>query len=239
MTHFHILTDLLRISAGVSLCTLWTPALCAPFVRVALLLHFELGFVLQKPFVVTCQAQVPSLVKRRFRPQCVSCLARQSSEHGRASSSALLRLHLGSFRTSSTYVLRDSLGRSLHRPQIVLCGTRRSRVAPFAEPRKRTHGLGAYSLAKHGACGNGALCQSCSLNWVPQVKMVTGDHVSVAKEICHDLGLGHNVVERWEMPKLASMGTQDVPASLEQFGSVADAADGFAGVTPEQKVTQA
>jgi H+-transporting ATPase len=58
-----------------------------------------------------------------------------------------------------------------------------------------------------------------------EVKMVTGDHVAIAKEVCREVGLGTNIV--------TSSSIIDKPDSEAE--SVIEEADGFAEVFPEHK----
>ncbi|MGD0319600.1 MAG: plasma-membrane proton-efflux P-type ATPase [Nitrososphaerales archaeon] len=58
-----------------------------------------------------------------------------------------------------------------------------------------------------------------------EVKMVTGDHVAIAKEVCREVGLGANIV--------TSSSILDKPDSEAE--SVIEKADGFAEVFPEHK----
>jgi len=57
------------------------------------------------------------------------------------------------------------------------------------------------------------------------VKMVTGDHVAIAKEVCREVGLGTNIVTSSSI-----LGKSDNEAQ-----SVVEKADGFAEVFPEHK----
>jgi H+-transporting ATPase len=57
------------------------------------------------------------------------------------------------------------------------------------------------------------------------VKMVTGDHVAIAEEVCREVGLGTNIVTASSI-----LGKSDSEA-----GSVVERADGFAEVFPEHK----
>ncbi|MGA2628234.1 MAG: plasma-membrane proton-efflux P-type ATPase [Candidatus Bathyarchaeia archaeon] len=57
------------------------------------------------------------------------------------------------------------------------------------------------------------------------VKMVTGDHVAIAKEVCREVGLGTNIVTSSSI-----LGKSDSEAE-----SVVEKADGFAEVFPEHK----
>jgi H+-transporting ATPase len=60
------------------------------------------------------------------------------------------------------------------------------------------------------------------------VKMVTGDQVAIAKETCHQLGLGQNIVDAQIF--------RETPASqMSQLARQIKSADGFAQVFPEDK----
>uniref|UniRef100_A0A7S1WBI6 Plasma membrane ATPase n=1 Tax=Alexandrium catenella TaxID=2925 RepID=A0A7S1WBI6_ALECA len=56
------------------------------------------------------------------------------------------------------------------------------------------------------------------------VKMITGDHVAIAKETCRMLGLGTTVLSN-----------KDIEAAGNRLGDLAEGCDGFAGVFPEHK----
>ena len=58
-----------------------------------------------------------------------------------------------------------------------------------------------------------------------EVKMVTGDHVAIAKEICLEVGLGTNIVTSSSI----------LDKSDNEAESVIEKADGFAEVFPEHK----
>ncbi len=57
------------------------------------------------------------------------------------------------------------------------------------------------------------------------VKMVTGDHVAIAKEVCQEVGLGTNI----------ATASSILEKSDDQAESVVERADGFAEVFPEHK----
>jgi len=62
-----------------------------------------------------------------------------------------------------------------------------------------------------------------------QVKMITGDHVAIAKETCRVIGMGTQILT-----------TKDIPANEadtlgDRFGELVEGCDGFAGVHPEHK----
>eukprot|EP00929_Paragymnodinium_shiwhaense_P000048 TRINITY_DN10016_c0_g1_i1.p1 TRINITY_DN10016_c0_g1~~TRINITY_DN10016_c0_g1_i1.p1 ORF type:complete len:842 (+),score=194.22 TRINITY_DN10016_c0_g1_i1:111-2636(+) len=57
-----------------------------------------------------------------------------------------------------------------------------------------------------------------------QVKMVTGDHVAIARETCRVLDMGTTVLSN-----------ADVKAAGSRLGHLAEGCDGFAGVFPEHK----
>ena len=65
------------------------------------------------------------------------------------------------------------------------------------------------------------------------VKMVTGDHVAIAKETCRQLGLGTHILNADGLPCLEEGG--QAPADLHKFGPLILEADGFAQVFPEHK----
>jgi len=66
------------------------------------------------------------------------------------------------------------------------------------------------------------------------VKMITGDHLVIAKETSRQLGLGTNIQGTQGLPVLATDGT--VPDDLvQQYGNLIIPPDGFAQVFPEHK----
>ena len=65
------------------------------------------------------------------------------------------------------------------------------------------------------------------------VKMITGDHVAIAKETARQLGLGTNILNAERLPSLDARGK--APKDLEKFVPMILAADGFAQVFPEHK----
>lgn len=66
------------------------------------------------------------------------------------------------------------------------------------------------------------------------VKMITGDHLLIAKEMCRMLNLDPNIATADRLPKLAS--AQDLPDDLgEKYGDLMLSVGGFAQVFPEHK----
>lgn len=67
------------------------------------------------------------------------------------------------------------------------------------------------------------------------VKMITGDHLLIAKETARRLGLGDNIQSSEVLPVLDKRSKQK-PANLsENYGKLCKSADGFAQVFPELK----
>jgi len=64
-----------------------------------------------------------------------------------------------------------------------------------------------------------------------KVKMITGDHLAIAKETCRVLGMGTSVYGTDMLPGTS----EEAMASLGQLGPICEEADGFAGVFPEHK----
>ena len=65
-----------------------------------------------------------------------------------------------------------------------------------------------------------------------EVKMITGDHVAIAKETCFKLGLGTNIQGTNVLPG----NTNDMTmATTSRFGELCEEADGFGEVFPEHK----
>lgn len=66
------------------------------------------------------------------------------------------------------------------------------------------------------------------------VKMITGDHLLIAKEMCRMLDLDTNIATADKLPKMQS--AQDLPADLgERYGKFMLSVGGFAQVFPEHK----
>eukprot|EP01099_Mayorella_cantabrigiensis_P007088 TRINITY_DN612_c0_g1_i2.p1 TRINITY_DN612_c0_g1~~TRINITY_DN612_c0_g1_i2.p1 ORF type:complete len:804 (-),score=236.41 TRINITY_DN612_c0_g1_i2:824-3076(-) len=73
------------------------------------------------------------------------------------------------------------------------------------------------------------------------VRMITGDHILIAKKTCKDLDMGQLDGENWPniqgataLPRLGPNG--EIPPNLKSdYGSVIQSADGFAQVYPEHK----
>lgn len=61
-----------------------------------------------------------------------------------------------------------------------------------------------------------------------EVKMITGDHVVIAKEIAQELNLGTNILN-------ANLFTESKPHEVGQINDAIEQADGFAQVFPEHK----
>jgi len=64
-----------------------------------------------------------------------------------------------------------------------------------------------------------------------KVKMITGDHLAIAKETCRVLGMGTNVFGTDNLPG----GSAEAMENLGVLGPLCEGADGFAGVFPEHK----
>jgi H+-transporting ATPase len=68
-----------------------------------------------------------------------------------------------------------------------------------------------------------------------EVKMITGDHLLIAKETCRRLSLGSNILKSDVLPSLDPV-THQKPNDLSRnYGSLVLQADGFAEVFPEHK----
>jgi H+-transporting ATPase len=69
------------------------------------------------------------------------------------------------------------------------------------------------------------------------VKMVTGDHVLIAKEMARMLNMGTNIQTAQGLPHFPESGDpKDIPDTLgEEYGDMIAAMDGFAQVHPEHK----
>jgi H+-transporting ATPase len=66
-----------------------------------------------------------------------------------------------------------------------------------------------------------------------QVKMITGDHLLIAKETARALGLGHDIQDASNLPSLVQ--GKPPPNLAKDYGAEIEAADGFAQVYPEHK----
>ena len=64
-----------------------------------------------------------------------------------------------------------------------------------------------------------------------EVKMITGDHIAIAKETARQLGLGENIVK----PEVFAHHEELGGAFAAQYGDFIENADGFAEVMPEHK----
>ena len=89
------------------------------------------------------------------------------------------------------------------------------------------HFLGIISLFDPPRPDSQITIQNAKRLGVP-LKMITGDQVAIAKETCHQLGLGQNVLN-------AEIFRQTPATQLTQLGQQIEAADGFAQVFPEDK----
>ncbi|MEB3249509.1 MAG: plasma-membrane proton-efflux P-type ATPase [Merismopediaceae bacterium] len=89
------------------------------------------------------------------------------------------------------------------------------------------HFLGIISLFDPPRPDSQITIQNAKRLGVP-LKMITGDQVAIAKETCHQLGLGQNVLN-------AEMFRQTPATQLTQLGQQIEVADGFAQVFPEDK----
>jgi H+-transporting ATPase len=66
------------------------------------------------------------------------------------------------------------------------------------------------------------------------VKMITGDHIAIAKETSRTLGMGDNILLPTELPNYDS--NAELPKTLgDDYGEMIEDADGFAQVFPEHK----
>jgi H+-transporting ATPase len=74
--------------------------------------------------------------------------------------------------------------------------------------------------------------QRCMGNGVA-VKMITGDHVAIAKETARQLGIGTNILNAERLPNLNAKGK--APKDLDKYVPQILGADGFAQVFPEHK----
>jgi H+-transporting ATPase len=68
-----------------------------------------------------------------------------------------------------------------------------------------------------------------------KVKMITGDVPLIAKETCKLLGMGHDVHGPEDFEATPILELIDAVDLGEKYGDMVNAADGFAGVLPEQK----
>ncbi len=74
-----------------------------------------------------------------------------------------------------------------------------------------------------------------SLEFGVDVKMITGDHVLIAKETARQLGMGTNIQGANKLPSFDA--SEGIPKDLaEKYGDMILEADGFAQVFPEHKV---
>ena len=89
------------------------------------------------------------------------------------------------------------------------------------------HFLGIISLFDPPRPDSQITIQNAKKLGVP-LKMITGDQVAIAKETCHQLGLGQNVLN-------AEIFRQTPATQLTQLGQQIEQADGFAQVFPEDK----
>ena len=89
------------------------------------------------------------------------------------------------------------------------------------------HFLGIISLFDPPRPDSQITIQNAKRLGVP-LKMITGDQVAIAKETCHQLGLGQNVLN-------AEIFRQTPATQLTQLGQQIEVADGFAQVFPEDK----
>lgn len=68
-----------------------------------------------------------------------------------------------------------------------------------------------------------------------EVKMITGDHLLIAKETCRRLTLGANILKSDVLPSLDAETHQKPPNLARDYGALVLQADGFAEVFPEHK----
>ena len=61
------------------------------------------------------------------------------------------------------------------------------------------------------------------------MKMITGDHVAIAKETCRLIGIGR------EIPTTKDTPANEADTLCDRFGELVEGCDGFAGVHPEHK----
>ena len=66
-----------------------------------------------------------------------------------------------------------------------------------------------------------------------EVKMVTGDHLLIAKETARQLGMGQDIRDASMLPKLDADGK--APPDLGEYFDYVEATHGFAQVFPEHK----
>ena len=62
-----------------------------------------------------------------------------------------------------------------------------------------------------------------------QVKMISGDHVAIAKETCRVIGMGTQILTTKDIP------TSEAETLSDRFGELVESCDGFEGVHPEHK----
>jgi H+-transporting ATPase len=65
------------------------------------------------------------------------------------------------------------------------------------------------------------------------VRMITGDHVLIAKETARQLGMGTNILDPIGLPHLGE--NNKIPDDLKDYGPIVVDADGFGQVFPEHK----
>ena len=74
-----------------------------------------------------------------------------------------------------------------------------------------------------------------AIDYGVNVKMITGDHLLIAKETARQLNMGSNIQPATGLPTLVGA-KKEKPANLgRDYGDMCLAADGFAGVFPEHK----
>jgi len=67
-------------------------------------------------------------------------------------------------------------------------------------------------------------------------KMITGDHILIAKETARQLGMGENILGRENLPEMAGENKDKEPKDLvSKYGTMIRDADGFAEVFPHHK----
>ena len=77
------------------------------------------------------------------------------------------------------------------------------------------------------------------LHYVPgvNVKMVTGDHLLIAKQTAKTLNMGTKIFTSENLPMLDPETKQKPPDLGKTYGKMCLAADGFASMFPEHKVS--
>ncbi len=127
--------------------------------------------------------------------------------------------------------------RALH-DQVEALAARGIRCLAVARTRKQPGGgeawqaLGLLTFLDPPRPDTQATLQRCMANGVA-VKMITGDHVAIAKETARQLGIGTNILNAAGLPSLDANGKP--PKDLETHTPRMIAADGFAQVFPEHK----